>query len=244
MTIDELKGTFEKFEELELVEKVYESKGGSSPVPVKDEPELIEIRMTQEQAEIALGIVAEAWASLVKAAANVPYVGAYRERCDSRAETLLEIQRCLQEGDPVKHESSCAEISNAEARKLAADLAADLAGNPLPNREAQDDSISKIEPRYLLVLRYWGVVTTQHGDSWNMGQGWVYLNETYQDMPSVLKRLNESMGAGKFNQSEIIGLWALDRSNRIDLSFTDTEHVKPKHVGEEKWITREWSVKK
>ena len=77
-------------------------------------------------------------------------------------------------------------------------------------------------------------------------QGWVYSNETYQDMPSVLKRLNESLGGGqfKFNQSEIVGLWSLDRSNRIDLTFKDTEHVKPKHVEEEKWTTREWSVKK
>ena len=112
------------------------------------------------------------------------------------------------------------------------------------NWKPQDDSIPKIEPRYLLVLRYWGTVTTSHGDYANTGQGWAYLTETYQDMPSVLKRLNESLGAGQFNQNEIVGLWSLDRSNRIDLTFKDTEHVKPKHVDEEKWTTREWSVGK
>ena len=108
----------------------------------------------------------------------------------------------------------------------------------------QDDSIPKIEPRYLLVLRYWGSVTTQHGDYADIGQGWVYMTETYQDMPSVLKRLNESMGAGQFHDNEIVGLWSLGQPNRIDLTFKDTEHVKPKHVEEERWTTREWSVAK
>ena len=112
------------------------------------------------------------------------------------------------------------------------------------NWKPQDDSIPKTEPRYLLVLRYWGTVMHSQGDSTTVDLGWAYLTETYQDIPSVLKRLNESMGGGQFNQSEIVGLWSLDRSNRIDLTFKDTEHVKPKHVEEEKWTTREWSVKK
>ena len=108
------------------------------------------------------------------------------------------------------------------------------------NWKPQDDSIPKSEPRYLLVLRYWGSVTTQHGDYADIGQGWVYMTETYQDMPSVLKRLNDDW------QYEwgIVGLWSLNQSNKIDLTFKDTEHVKPKHVEEEKWTTREWSVKK
>ena len=108
--------------------------------------------------------------------------------------------------------------------------------------KSQDNSIPKIAPKYLLILRYWSTTFSGTGDVVSAGQGWVYMTETYPTLDTVLERLNSSQGAGKFSEDEVVGLWSLDEANKLTLTFRDTEHVKPKHVEEERWTTREWSV--
>ena len=101
-------------------------------------------------------------------------------------------------------------------------------------------------PHYLLVLRYWAIgcmenTTISSGASIQCG-GWVYLNETYESLEAVLERLNKSLGSAQWQPQEVVGIWRLDNTNKLKVSFKDIEKKIPKHIEEQKWVERSWEV--
>lgn len=110
----------------------------------------------------------------------------------------------------------------------------------------QDNTISKEYPQYLLVIRYWGGVSTQEGGLASFDQGWVYLNETYDSLDEVLDRLNTYTGSGLTDMNELVGLWKLGEDrNEINKLFRleVTEHSEPVRVEERKWKEYKWEKK-
>jgi len=112
---------------------------------------------------------------------------------------------------------------------------------------AASENNPKEYPEYLLVLRYWGMVSEQHGDSMIMNWDWVYLYEPYQTLDEVLNRLNSYTGQGLHNKKNLVGLWQLDGNagNVIDQFFDleETEHFEPVRIEEKRWKEYRWQRK-
>lgn len=113
------------------------------------------------------------------------------------------------------------------------------------------DSIQKIIPQYLLVIRYWGIVSQRgtDGSSVYLTQEWVYLNETYNSLDEVISRLQNYTGAGMSKEEAkyaLVGLWELgDRNNIAEkvLNIKETVHSKEIIIEQQEWTEIEWSKK-
>lgn len=104
-------------------------------------------------------------------------------------------------------------------------------------------------PKYLLVLRYWGlssgiIYCDTGSDSVASNWEWTYLYETYDSLDEVMNRLNTYTGGGLENTDNLVGLWELG-NNLVDelLHQKKTEHIEPEHIKERTWTEYKWELK-
>ena len=96
-------------------------------------------------------------------------------------------------------------------------------------------------PQYLLVTRYYSSMSTcltTNPPRYTDG-GWSYTYTTYESLADVLKELN---ARGRYNFSEVVGVFRLDDKSKVDIISKKVQKVIPRHVEEQKWEETEWSV--
>lgn len=110
-------------------------------------------------------------------------------------------------------------------------------------------SIAKKIPQYLLVLRYWGSVSKQDGDTILFSQGWVYMYEPYSSLDEVMHRLNTYTGQAmtpRERQDDLIGLWRLGEDRNVldqTLTLTETPHEQQVVKEVKAWTEYRWKKK-
>ncbi len=103
----------------------------------------------------------------------------------------------------------------------------------------QPDPPTEKIPHYLLVLRYWGTVHVQQGDSITFKQDWVYLYEVYETAEKVLERVRGPYG---FGEKSVIGCWRLTDDRRVNIIGRKVEKTEPVRIEERKWTEMEWTI--
>ncbi len=94
-------------------------------------------------------------------------------------------------------------------------------------------------PKFLLVMRYWGQVTKQHGDMMVFGQGWVYLYEVYQTPKDILARLRQPCG---WTTESLVGCWRLTDDRKVKIECKVVKHEKKREVVTDEWTEDIWSI--
>jgi hypothetical protein len=112
----------------------------------------------------------------------------------------------------------------------------------------QPDNAPKQNYGAIIIYRQWEQHMVQHGDNMGIEYGWSYKFEGFGSVKEAVAWLNTNDWSGKpatrLEENELIGIYDLSTSKKIDVVLKTEEKSIPKHVEvqEEKWTEQHYEV--